>query len=284
MNMLVTGGSGFLGRRTSVYFEKAGWQVFAPSHAQLDITDSAAVSDWFRQHRPDAVIHTAAISDTGLCQQRPEWSEAVNVTGCVHLASACRETGARLVICSSDQVYAGSRIPGPHRESESVTPGNVYGAQKLRAEQQCLSILPETICLRLSWMYAQDSFPGEHGHFLTTVQAVLKDGHKPLLCPIHDRRGITDVADVVKNLPLALGLSGGVWNFGSENNQNTYATMKAVLKKAGMTAALKQLAPNEEAFRDAPRDISMDLTQLHSAGIHFPTTEEALLRALICSV
>lgn len=279
MRLLVTGGSGFLGRRTAVYFDTLGYRVLTPSHGQLDITDTEAVWRWFLENRPEAVIHTAAISDTGLCQRKPEWSEKINVDGCTKLAEICRELGAKLLICSSDQVYSGSQIPGPHREEEVLLPNNVYGCQKLRAEQQCLEIFPETVCLRLSWMYSTETYPGEHGHFLATLKAALKDTSKPLTWPVHDRRGLTDVEAVVKNLPAALNLPGGIWNFGSENTENTYETVKKLLTQLGMTAALARLSPNQEAFAEYPRDISMDLAKLHSAGITFPATAEGLIQA-----
>ena len=254
--------------------------MFAPGHGELDITESTALRDWFRLHTPRAVIHTAAVSDTGLCQRRPEWSEEINVTGCMNLAECCRDVGAKLVICSSDQIYFGSPVPGPHRENEEVTPCNIYGAQKLRAEQRCMEILPETVCLRLSWMYAKDSYPGEHGHFLAALKAALEDAAKPLTWPVYDRRGLTDVETVVKNLLGALQLPGGVWNFGSENDCSTYETVRDLLETAGMKAALERLTPNKEAFAENPRDISMDLSKLNAAGIFFPSTKEGLRRAL----
>lgn len=280
MKLLVTGGSGFLGQRTAAYFTSLGYWVLTPSHGLLDITDRHSVQNWFRKNQPEAVIHTAAVSDTGLCQQKPDWSEQINVDGCVHLAESCREFGAKLILCSSDQVYSGSTVPGPHREEEVLMPSNVYGCQKLRAEQLCLEILPDTVCLRLSWMYSTVRFPEEHGHFLTTLKAALADSAKPLTWPIHDRRGLTDAEAVVKNLPAALKLPGGIWNFGAENHANTYDTVKELLSRLGMTAAIERLKPNEAAFSDKPRDISMDLTKLNAAGIDFPATPEGLIRAM----
>ncbi len=280
MKLLVTGGSGFLGRRTAAYFHTLGYQVLAPSHREMDITDGVSVRDWFRENRPESVIHTAAISDTGLCQQKPAWSERINVDGCVNLAECCRESGAKLVLCSSDQVYSGSAVPGPHREDETLMPNNVYGCQKLLAEQRCLDTLPETVCLRLSWMYSTKHFRGEHGHFLSSLKAALEDEVKPLTWPIHDRRGLTDAETVVHNLPATLHLPGGVWNFGAENNASTYETVKDLLIQLHMTVALARLKPNEAAFADNPRDISMDLTKLHSAGITFPATLDGLIRAM----
>ncbi len=280
MKLLVTGGSGFLGRRTATYFATLGWQVFTPSHRELDIVDEIGLREWFRHHTPDVVIHTAAVSDTGLCQQKPAWSEHINVTGAVNVAQICREYGAKLILCSSDQVYFGSTIAGPHREDELLSPSNVYGRQKLQAEQDCLAIFPETVCLRLSWMYAQSDLPNQHSHFLTMLKATLQDEMKPLIWPIHDYRGLTDVDTVVKNLPKALQLEGGVWNFGAENDGSTYDTVKAVLQTLGMESALARLQPNREAFAENPRNISMDLTRLKSTGIVFPTTQEGLCLAL----
>lgn len=280
MKLLVTGGSGFLGKRVAAHFADLGWQVLAPGHSRLDITEEAAVFEWFRENRPDAVIHTAAVSDTARCQRDPEWSEKINVAGTVNLVKACREFGAKPVICSSDQVYFGSCLPGPHGETEALTPANVYGDQKLRTEQLALEILPETVCLRLAWMYARDSLPGDRGHFLATLKAALEDESKTMTWPVHDIRGITDTKWVVQNLPAALKLPGGVWNFGSANGESTFATVKAVLDKLGQKSALRRLSPNEEAFANGPRDISMDLAKLNAAGIDFPTTLDGLVAAL----
>ena len=276
MKLLVTGGSGFLGRRAAAHFVNLGWQVLTPSHSELDITDSAALRAWFLKNRPEAVIHTAAVSDTGLCQRRPEWSGEINVAGCGYLAAACREIGAKLVMCSSDQVYFGAECPGPHEEAEKLIQETVYGSQKLEAERQVLAILPDAVCLRLSWMYARESFPGEHGHFFATLTEALENEALPLSWPVYDRRGLTDVKYVVENMEKALVLPGGVWNFGSGNDQSTYDTVKSVLEGLGLEKGLGRLTPNVEAFAANPRDITMDQTKLRQAGIVFPTTAEGL--------
>ena len=82
----------------------------------------------------------------------------------------------------------------------------------------------------------------------------------------------------MKRLPDALQLPGGVWNFGAENDCSTYDTVKILLQKYGLEAALRRLIPNEEAFAEKPRDISMDLHKLNGVGITFPSTLECLCR------
>ena len=55
---------------------------------------------------------------------------------------------------------------------------------------------------------------------------------------------------------------------------------RCILEKLGMESALRRLKPNEEAFADNPRNLSMDPAKLQGAGIVFPTTAEGLILAL----
>jgi dTDP-4-dehydrorhamnose reductase len=280
MRILITGASGFLGRRAAVFFEKEGYTVLAPTHAQLDITDAVGVNQWFAEHQPQAVLHCAAVSDTGACQKEPERTAKINVDGSVNLAKAAAEIGAKFVFCSSDQVYAGSTLPGPHGEDEPLTPGNVYAAQNRLAEERCAEVCPSTVSLRLSWMYATDIEPNEHGHLMTSLPAAIRDEAKTISWPVYDRRGITDVAEVVKNLPLALNLPAGVYNFGAENDSSTHDTMEKVIKALGWEEVIPRVVPNALAFADAPRDIRMDTAKAESFDIKFSTTTEGLVEAL----
>ena len=59
----------------------------------------------------DAIVHTAAISDIGICQNNPQQSYIANVMLPVYLAKAAK--GRKLVCFSSDQVYSGSQSDGP---------------------------------------------------------------------------------------------------------------------------------------------------------------------------
>ena len=280
MKLLITGAGGFLGRRAAVHFSSLGYEVLTPTHSELDITDRTAVDDWFRKHRPQAVLHCAAVSDTGACQRDPEGTALINVQGSVNLAEVCRQYGAKFIFCSSDQVYAGSPLPGPHGEAEPLSPGNVYAGQKLLAEQLCLDACPDTVSLRLSWMYSVQHLPGEHSHLLTSLSAALKDPSLPLTWPVYDHRGITDVDSVVKNLPAALELPAGVYNFGAENDMDTFHTIQAVLAELELQDALARLTPNHQAFAQSPRDIRMDGARAAAHGIAFDSTRAGLVRAL----
>ena len=58
MRILLTGGSGFIGRNLSEHLSR-DHEVLAPSHAELDLSDDVAVDAWFGAHEVDAVIHGA---------------------------------------------------------------------------------------------------------------------------------------------------------------------------------------------------------------------------------
>lgn len=280
MKILVTGGSGFLGRRAVAWLSGLGHEVFAPDHTALDITDISSIETSFSAHSPQAVIHCAAISDTGKCQREPESTALINVCGSANLAKICSRYGAKLIFCSSDQVYAGSPVPGPHCESESLSPANVYACQKLNAENECMLRCPDTVCLRLSWMYSTQFLPGEHGHLLSALSAAFQDKSLPMTWPIHDRRGITNVDSVVKNLASALNLPAGIYNFGSCNTMDTFHTLQSVFRELKLESAMTRLQPNTQAFSDCPRDIRMDGTKLSQHGIVFEDTAAGLSAAL----
>lgn len=274
--LLVTGASGFMGSRV-VDFYRRRYEICAPGHGELDITDGAGVLARMQEWQPDYVVHCAAISDIGRCQREPESSWDINVEGSVNLAKAAGQVGAKCLLCSSDQVYAGSAVRGPHRETEEVKPGNLYGREKLMAEERCMAVNPDSISLRLSWMYdARTLNQGEHGDFLRTLLAKIGTS-EPLRYAVNDLRGVTDVNQVVENLEAAFALKGGVYNFGAPGTKNMYDMVDSLFGRLGWDRS--RLAKEGEAD-GALRDLTMSQEKLNEGGIFFMDTEERLLSVL----
>lgn len=135
--LLVTGASGFVGSRAAEFY-RGKYQVYAPSHREMDITDEENVYAVFEDFRPDYVVHCAAISDIGRCEREPEQSWKINVDGSRNMARVSARYGAKCLVCSSDQVYQGNGVKGPHREEENIEPLNLYGREKQRTEEEYL--------------------------------------------------------------------------------------------------------------------------------------------------
>lgn len=259
--MLITGASGFLGSRAAKYFAK-DYEVYTPTHSQMDITVGSSVREVMQAIGPDVVIHCAAMSDTGQCRKEPELSWKKNVDGSIYVAEAAKQVGAKCLLCSSDQVYF-------------AVPDNLYAREKRKAEVEGLKVNPEAVFLRLSWMY--DPVPLEvsgHRDFFTNLLPKLNT-EEILSYPVFDRRGITDVNEVVKNLEKALSLPGGVYDFGSPNDRTMYETVAELFAGLGLSA--DRVTENREAFQDNPRDMTMDQRVLNSYGIFFPDTVQALI-------
>ncbi|GLC82613.1 SDR family oxidoreductase [Lacrimispora brassicae] len=278
--LMVTGSQGFLGGRIAAYYEK-NYDVVRVGHRDLDITDEASVTEYLKNKNPGVVIHCAAVSDTRVCQERPELSEAVNRKGAVNMAKACRENGSRLIFMSSDQIYGGSRKKGPNKESDEVPLINVYGTHKKQAEDEILKILPDGICLRLSWMY---DFPvrgfKSSSNLLTNLLRSMVQ-NRSISLSVYDYRGITWVQEVVTNMEPAMDLPGGIYNFGSESTLSTYdigSRVFQMLDKNGNRGEF--VIPDKTGNQDNPRNLTMDLGKLKAFGIDFSETAAGFLKCL----
>ena len=137
--LLITGGSGYLGRRLTARATDA-WQVYATYHTHpreitagqplpLNLTQRDDVLRRITALAPQAIIHTAALNPGA-------GSEAemmqVNVTGTRYVAEAAVAVGARLIHLSSDVVHSGRHAP--YDDATPPTPLNGYACSKAAAE------------------------------------------------------------------------------------------------------------------------------------------------------
>ena len=108
MRILITGAKGYLGKRlVSAYKDKH--TVYAASHENMDFTDERKVQTVFADFRPEIVLHCGAVSDVEACSKEPQKSLKINVWVTQNLARVCRQSGAKMMCCSSDQVYMAPR-------------------------------------------------------------------------------------------------------------------------------------------------------------------------------
>ena len=158
--LLVTGGSGYLGRailasaepRVVATHRSAGAAPLpGVEWVRLDVRDEAAVAACLDRVRPRAVIHTAYVQDG------PEaW--ATNVTGSVNVARAAARAGAPLVHVSTDVVFDGEK-DGAYVEDDDPNPVTDYGRSKAEAELEVLASHPSALVVRTSLM-AGAAVPG----------------------------------------------------------------------------------------------------------------------------
>ena len=269
--VLVTGAGGFVGARILDMWRGQFALCAFPSDT-LRTADENAVLRFILKEHPDVIVHTAALSNTQYCQQEPEDSFRANVLLPEWVAKGAEEVGAKLLSCSSDQVYAGVTQRGALAETLPLSPSNVYGQHKLEAEARVLARCPGAVALRLPWMY---DLPGYHlpirGNLPLNILRAAKTG-EVLRFSRNDYRGVGYVREVIANLLLAMALPGGVYNFGTGNDKDMVDT-------ALYFAHLLQVDVRIEET-DFVRNLVMDGQKLQEHGIVFRSTQGAFRRCL----
>lgn len=173
MNILVTGGAGFIGshlvrrlirdRAGSVAvldnFRRGRIENLADCLADirlmtLDIRDSAAVLEALRGI--DLVYHLAAQSSVIGAEAGPEYTLQTNVQGTWNLLRAAQTQAVRRVVFTSSREVYGDPLQLPVPESAPLRPKNLYGASKVAGEAYCSACGGdglETAVLRLANVY-----------------------------------------------------------------------------------------------------------------------------------
>ncbi|MDX1403602.1 MAG: sugar nucleotide-binding protein [Woeseiaceae bacterium] len=152
MQILLTGGSGLLGRE----LRRLEPGLVAPTRAELDITDAAAVQRYIKEHSPDLILHAAAMTSNREVEARPDEAHKVNVEGTANLVRACNGSRIRFVYLSTDYVYKGDK--GNYREDDPVEPFNLYAQTKLAGEQEVRKV-PNHLIIRTSFGASKFDYP-----------------------------------------------------------------------------------------------------------------------------
>ena len=269
--ILLTGAGGFVGSRICQQWQ-GRYELCTLPRGFLCTADEAAIRAQVETLRPDVILHTAALSDTGYCAQHPAEAYRANVELPVWLARAAQQTKAKLVAFSSDQVYAGTKQQGPLSEALDLHPANIYGQYKLEAEQRVLDLCPDSVHLRASWMYDLPGYglPIRGNLPLNLLRAAIKG--ETVRFSRSDHRGVTYVRQVIENLVPAMELPGGVYNFGSGNAEDMVCTARQFAETLGVAVQIK-----EESWN---RNLVMDAAKLERFGIRFAATQQGILRCL----
>jgi len=155
--LLVTGGSGYLGRhltsqaveRWAVHttFSKQPDQIKAGIPHPLDVAHRAAVLRLITELSPQAIIHCIA-ANPGSDEQT---MRQINTAGSRYVAEGAVAVGARLVHVSTDIVHDGRQAP--YSDSDPPSPVNIYGRSKAQAEAAIAEIDPRAAIVRTSLIY-----------------------------------------------------------------------------------------------------------------------------------
>jgi UDP-glucose 4-epimerase len=149
MNVLVTGGAGYVGSHAVRLLEKSGHEVWVFDNLVYghrgavrsdrlivgDLNDGATVERLLKEHRIDAVMHFAAYAYVGESVTDPGKYYHNNIVGTVSLMEAMRAAGVKKIVFSSTCATYGVPDEVPIRETLPQRPINPYGFTKLVIER-----------------------------------------------------------------------------------------------------------------------------------------------------
>ncbi len=271
--LLLTGASGFLGWNV---FKAAqpDWQIHGIIHTssfntpdmiihRLNLTGEFALKKLFREINPDAVIHTAAVSDANYCQQHPQETHSINVDATVLLAALCAERRIPFVFTSSDLVFDGKK--GNYKETDEANPVSKYGEQKAEAEKLVLKIYPEAAVCRMPLMVGDGGQAGRG--YLNTFLAKTKNGEPQKLFTDEYRSPLGGIS-AAKGLLHALNNFKGVYHLGGKERLSRFELGEKIASAFGIPKSQLVPAKQSEMKMSAPRpaDVSLDSSKAFAAG------------------
>lgn len=145
--ILVTGSNGLLGQKiTERILETRQFRLVATAkganrypvkegyaYAEMDILNPEQVRQVVEQYQPDAIIHTAAMTNVDTCEDQRELAHQLNVGSVQTLIKLAEAHNIQLVHLSTDFIFDGA--DGPYDELAAPNPLSYYGETKLEAEE-----------------------------------------------------------------------------------------------------------------------------------------------------
>jgi UDP-glucose 4-epimerase len=237
LNILVTGGAGFIGSHVVDEYVRLGHRVAivdnfstgrrinvnaAATLYEADIRDAEEMRRIFERERFDLLNHHAAQMDVRRSVEDPVYDASVNILGALTLLECCVRTGVRRVVfASSGGAIYGEQDYFPADEAHPTRPISPYGVAKLTTEQYLFYYKEvhgiDSVSLRYANIYGPRQNPeGEAGVVAIFTTRMLAHQQPIINGDGTQTRDYVYVDDVVQANVLALDCKGShVFNIGT---------------------------------------------------------------------
>ena len=265
MNILVTGGSGYIGSNLIKYLENKNHEVFnydsLTGHNILDMDDLKTV---FRNGNFDEVYHLAAQAYVGNAEANPYNDLIVNAHGLINLLKLLEKYNIPLLFSSTGAVY-GLGGPIPHKEDNYCLPTSNYGISKLAAEKYLQKwVITEGIDAKIVRFSSIYGLGRKHGPVNIFINQALKGGPITVYSGGRHTRDLLHIDDTLRAIELVMerGSSGEAYNvaYGKE-----YSIMQvARMVQRNISVSIENVK-HELSLYDLARDWH-DISKIKSLG------------------
>ena len=156
MRIIVTGGTGFLGKRICRKLIIGNHTVFTYDIVDgYDILNTEQLKKIFIEFKPECIIHLAACADLNIFVKKPEISYKINVIGTRNILNLCEKYNVRLLFASTCCCY-GNNDTHPTDETSPTCPTEPYAKSKKESEKDILAVGLPHCCMGLATFYGPE--------------------------------------------------------------------------------------------------------------------------------
>jgi dTDP-4-dehydrorhamnose reductase len=278
--ILVTGAYGQLGNEMKVVSEQFSLYKFIFTDVDtLDICNENDLKNFFARTTVDYIVNCAAYTAVDKAEEDAANAYKINKDAVRLLAKFAAKNKAKLIHISTDYVFDGKSYL-PYAEDIAINPQTIYGKSKAEGEAEILSLAPQSVIIRTSWLYS--SFGNNF------VKTMLKLGaEREKLTVIFDQTGTptyaADLAAAIMQVITAQEFTAGIYHFSNEGVCSWYDFTIAIHKAAGITTCKVLPIESKDYPAKTPRPFYsvLNKTKLKTTfGIEIPHWEDGLLRCI----
>jgi len=287
MKILITGGSGLLGQYLNIELSRQH-QILTLynsnfgnckdfNSAKLDITNKSSLQNVFYDYNPNAVIHTAAISNPILPDNiSPKDVYKINVEATKNIAELCEKFNSKLIYTSTDLVYAGY-LGLMLKEDAKLIPASLYAETKLMGELKIQNTFDNYIILRTALLFGF-GLTHSKNHFQKIFNDLKQNNLvKLFIDQFRTPLSLKEAARIIDEL-LRREIKSEIINFGGPERVSRFEFGEKVCEIAKLDKNLLTKIKMDDVPELAKvEDVSMNTDKLQSYGIKQKSVDEMIL-------
>jgi dTDP-4-dehydrorhamnose reductase len=240
--IIVIGAHGQLGNEFRVLSsDYPQYQFFFYDKEHLDITIREDVDKRITELKPDYLINCAAYTAVDKAETEKEPAFAINKEAVNNLATACTRNGVKFIHISTDYVFDGTASK-PYKETDTVSPANVYGISKLKGEEEAIRGNEDAIIIRTAWVYSV------YGHnFVKTMLRLMRT--RPEINVVADQQGsptyAADLAEAILKIIEMGKWVPGIYHFTNEGVITWFDFAEEIRKLSNASCAVNAITTEQ---------------------------------------
>lgn len=281
MKFFITGGSGLLGERLATVVDPDDELILShnlnktPDSVKCDITNHEETRKTIMKYDPDVIIHTAAMTNVDLCEDKIDQTYSINADATGNLAKIADDLNIKIIYVSTDFVFDGKQ--GNYKEDDNTNPLGIYAKSKYQGEVQLKQNTDNYAIGRVSVLYGWHN----RANFTTWVIDELRKGNEINI--VTDQINSPTYADNAAEALFKLAKTDktGIYHTAGNDLISRYDFTLKIAEEFDLNCDLINPITSDKFIQKAPRprDSSLNVKKIEDdLGFCMETCSESLKR------